>query len=77
MADVIRSALGYGPAVIDSATATAGAVAARLREAGIARIAGEGSVHLLATDGPARFARLGKRFLAEALGTNDVELVDL
>lgn len=89
VAEAIRSVLGCdrasgpeagleaGPAIIDSATATARTVAARLKQAGTGRAFGTGSLRLLATDGPARFARLGARFLAEPLGTGDIELVDL
>jgi glutamate racemase len=36
-----------------------------------------GSVTLLATDGAARFARVGGRFLGEALAADAVEIVDL
>jgi glutamate racemase len=36
-----------------------------------------GSVRLLATDGPERFARVGAVFLGHQLAAGDVEIVDL
>ncbi|HEY8520731.1 MAG TPA: glutamate racemase [Gammaproteobacteria bacterium] len=78
LADVIRAALGAGPRVVDSATATAAAVAAELARSGAARTAAQaGGLRLLVTDGVARFVRLGPRFLGETFGPSDVELVDL
>jgi hypothetical protein len=38
---------------------------------------GIGSVTLLATDGAARFARVGSRFLGESLAADAVQIVDL
>lgn len=91
LADVIRETLGSLPAIVDSATATAnlvrellareglarGGVEGVARE-GLARAAGaSGRLELLVTDGAARFARLGPRFLGESFAASDVELVDL
>jgi glutamate racemase len=74
----IRAALGPEPGIVDSATATAAAVATMLEGARLAsRASGRGSLRLLVTDGVARFARLGPRFLGEAFAAGDVELVDL
>ena len=78
LAGAIRAAVGPAPQIIDSASTTARVVAATLEEA---RALASGSqparLRLLATDGPARFARLGARFLGEPLAETDVELVDL
>lgn len=78
LAGAIRAAVGAGPNVIDSASTTARVVAATLEQA---RTLASGSepaqLRLLATDGPARFARLGARFLGEQIAESDVELVDL
>jgi glutamate racemase len=74
----IREVLGPAPSIVDSATATAGAVATMLEGAGLARRStGRGALRLLVTDGAARFARLGPRFLGEGFAAADVELVDL
>ena len=74
----IRAALGPKPAIVDSATATARAVAGALEDHGLARTtSARGGLELLVTDGVARFARLGPRFLGEQFGAADVELVDL
>jgi glutamate racemase len=78
LAGVIRSTLGPAPSIVDSAGATAAAVARALATSGIARAAaGRGDLRLLVTDGAARFARLGPRFLGETFAASDVELVDL
>jgi len=62
--------------VVDSAATTAAAVARRLDRS--ERPSGaRGSVILLATDGAARFARVGSAFLGEALRADTVEIVDL
>ena len=78
LADAIRAALGPEPSIVDSATATARSVAALLKRDGLAsRARVRGDLRLLVTDGAARFARLGSRFLGEAFGVGDVEVVDL
>jgi glutamate racemase len=63
--------------IVDSAATTAAATAARLESLGLARSTGTGSVKLLATDGPERFARVGSLFSGERIREGDVELVDL
>jgi glutamate racemase len=74
----IRRALPAGVALVDSAAPTAAAVAAALDAAGLRASAGAGgTLQLLATDGAARFARLGTAFLGEPLAEADVEVVDL
>jgi glutamate racemase len=78
LAETIRAALGPTPCIVDSAAATARSVAARLERDALATHARErGDLRLLVTDGAARFARLGSRFLGEAFAVGDVEVVDL
>jgi len=74
LANVIREALGPKPTIVDSASATAKIVADML---GGARRGPRGDLKLLVTDGAARFARLGARFLGETFTVGDVEVVDL
>jgi glutamate racemase len=78
LAHAIRAELGPVPSIVDSATATASGVAALLaRDALAARTRARGDLRLLVTDGAARFARLGSRFLGEPFAAADVEVVDL
>jgi glutamate racemase len=79
LADAIRAELGPGPSIVDSATATARSVAALLERDALAATSrtSRGDLRLLVTDGAARFARLGSRFLGETLAVSDVEVVDL
>ena len=78
LAAAIRAAVGPTPQIIDSASTTARFVAATLEEnRALASRTERAKLQLLATDGPARFARLGARFLGESLAEGDVELVDL
>ena len=78
LADTSRAALGPGPRIVDAATATARSVAALLkRDALAAHARVRGDLRLLVTDGAARFARLGSRFLGETFAVGDVEVVDL
>jgi glutamate racemase len=75
---VIRTALGPGATIVDSATTTAEAVAERLAALDLlASRTGEGGLTLLATDGSDRFASVGSRFLGQPIRTEDVEVVDL
>jgi len=76
--DAIRSAVGPDVAIVDSATTTAEAVARVLAADGLLTThGGSGTLTLLATDGPDRFATVGARFLGEPIGAADVEVVDL
>ena len=77
LAAEIRAVLGSAPSIVDSASATARAVGTLLERAKIARAGGPGNLQLLVTDGAARFARLGSRFLGEPVSLADVEVVDL
>lgn len=60
---VIAAVMGPAVTLVDSADETARAVAARLRESGLARQAGGGSSSFFVTDVPERFVRIGQRFL--------------
>lgn len=61
--------------LVDSASATAEALARALAEGGLERRGGAGSRHYLVTDHVDRFTRVGARFLGHA--PQSVELVDL
>ena len=88
LAAAIRAVLPPHVAVVDSAATTAAAVlqelggAAGPHNAAGAAVAGleagvSGSVKWLATDGAARFARVGSAFLGETLRAETVEIIDL
>lgn len=78
LAAAVRKAVGPGPTVLDSATTTAERVALELVARNLATDSStRGQLTLLATDGADRFARVGSRFLGEAVQSSDVELVDL
>ncbi|HEU4619101.1 MAG TPA: glutamate racemase [Gammaproteobacteria bacterium] len=78
VAGVVRKALGPAPSIVDSATATAKLVRELLERERLARTSrAPARLDLLVTDGAARFARLGPRFLGESFAAADVELVDL
>jgi glutamate racemase len=75
---VIRLALGPEPAIVDSASTTAVAVACQLETLDLlTKRTGHGSLTLLATDGPDRFASVGSRFLDQTIAASDVEVIDL
>jgi glutamate racemase len=70
--------LGVTRVVVDSAATTARATAALLAEHSLAsERSGEGSLHLMATDSPERFARVGARFLGSSIAARTVEAIDL
>jgi glutamate racemase len=76
----IRAVLPAGVRIVDSAGTTAGAVLALLPDVGADDTPGggpSGHISFLATDGAARFARVGSRFLGEALDPQAIEIVDL
>ena len=73
----IRVGVGPQPTITDSAAATAYEVQRALSGAQHPRGSRGAELRLLATDGPARFARLGQRFLGATLAASDIELVDL
>jgi glutamate racemase len=77
LAGAIRAVLPPGTRVVDSAATTAAEARARLgNEAGDAATP-QGRITWLATDGAARFARVGRGFLGEPLDAGDIEIVDL
>jgi glutamate racemase len=73
----IERVIGPDVVVVDSAATTAAATATCLESLGLARAGGQGTVRLLATDGPERFARVGSVFAGERIDAEEVELVDL
>jgi glutamate racemase len=73
----IRAALPPQVRIVDSAATTAAAVVRLLHgAAGIAQ-GMSGEVSWLATDGAARFARVGSTFLGETLRADAIEIIDL
>ena len=81
LAAAIRAVLPAGVRIIDSAATTAAAVRRQLAgdagRLGDAPLGSRGRVTWLATDGAARFARVGGTFFGEALHADCVEIVDL
>jgi glutamate racemase len=74
----ISAAFADDVSVVDSASTTAAVARDRLQAIGLANETGHnGSLTLLATDGTARFARVGGWFLGKKLSAEDVTLVDL
>jgi glutamate racemase len=60
---LIAEVMGPSVTLVDSAEETAGEVAARLEQDGMARAGGPGSTSFFVTDAPDRFVRIGQRFL--------------
>jgi len=78
LADSIRSVLGPTVTLVDSAATTAQAVVRGLATDGIRHpLPATGGALLLATDGAARFARVGARFFGESIDAAHVEIIDL
>lgn len=79
LTDPIRSVIGEGVILVDSAGTTATVVEQELRFRNLLRHPGiaPGKTAFLATDGPDRFARVGSIFLGRQLRPGDVALVDL
>ena len=76
--DTIAGVAGDGVTVVDSAVTTAAVVREILDSRGdLSDSEQPGQLHLLATDGARRFARVGGQFLGESLTAEDVHLVDL
>ncbi len=79
---VIAAAVGPGMNIVDSAATTAAAVRTELERSALLRAeatigAAPEPARFLATDGAARFAAVGSRFLGEAIAAEAVELIDL
>jgi glutamate racemase len=77
LAAAIRNLVGVRVRIVDSAETTARVVRTELTAAGLSRESGESEVRFLATDGAERFARVGSRFLGEAIAPEAVDLIDL
>jgi glutamate racemase len=75
LAPVIAEVMGPGAALVDSAEATAEAVAQLLATRGLARRDGAARHRTLCTDVPERFHRMAERFLGRPV--ESVETVDL
>jgi glutamate racemase len=74
----IAHALGPDIAIVDSATTTALAVQEELARLGLLNDSGQaGELQLIATDGPARFARVGSNFLGTDFAAEDIRLIDI
>ena len=71
----ISAAVPDGIKLVDSADTTAQFVASRLERTGSS--ARPGNIRWLATDGAARFAQVGARFLGQRLHEDHIEIVDL
>jgi glutamate racemase len=79
---VISVTVGARMRIVDSAATTAGAVRTELGRRGLllpkdVSAPPRGQLGFLATDGPARFASVGGRFLGEPIAVDDIELIDL
>ncbi|MGE5504795.1 MAG: glutamate racemase [Actinomycetota bacterium] len=76
---LLRRVLGPGVAIVDSASTTAHATEHLLAIRGLARTAALPGrpVRYLATDAPARFARVARVFVPWPIAGDEVELVDL
>jgi glutamate racemase len=77
LAKAIGAVLPAHVQVVDSALTTAAAVARQLQEVPLQPGSSPGRVTWLATDGAARFARVGSTFLGQALKPDAVEIIDL
>ncbi|MEQ8746556.1 glutamate racemase [Pyruvatibacter sp.] len=75
--DAIRAELPAGVAIVDSASTTAQAVAAALKDGSAAPANQKGAVRFIATDGRERFARVGRIFFGNEIDADAVELTDL
>jgi glutamate racemase len=76
---VLSATVGAEVEIVDSAATTAQAVQERLHAERLLRLEAPPAPlpQLLATDGAARFARIGSRFLGWSIAEADVELVDI
>jgi glutamate racemase len=75
---VIREVVGDAVTIVDSAVTTARAARAMLSEQGLLRLDETAApISFLATDGGARFAAIGARFLGWDIDSRAVELIDL
>ena len=78
LAGAISRQLGSARRVVDSAATTAGATAAMLESRRlVATRTIPGTLRLMATDSPERFARVGARFLGSSIAARTIDAVDL
>jgi glutamate racemase len=78
LAGAIARQLGSARRVVDSAATTARATTATLSARHLlAPATRAGTLRLMATDSPERFARVGARFLGSSIDTKAVEAIDL
>jgi len=77
LTDAIRAVVGDAINIVDSAQTTAREVRERIDAAGLRRDSAAVAVRFLATDGVARFARIGSEFLGRSIAPAQVELIDL
>jgi len=75
----ISKVLGPGIKIVDSATTTAAEVGRQLKELQLKTpLSGRAErITLVATDGPARFARVGSAFLGQKFEPADIEITDI
>jgi glutamate racemase len=73
----VRALCGAGAVVVDSAQATAEALALMLAERDMGTTRSQGSLSLLVTDMPGRFAEVASRFLGQPIEGMAVEQIDL
>lgn len=73
----IRRVVGDAVSIVDSAGTTATAVSALLKDSDLLKGTKGSTLELLATDGAARFARVGGSFLGAAVAPQEVQIVDL
>jgi glutamate racemase len=75
---IIRQSVGAAVSIVDSAATTARAVRERLAAQALLREVRHGAtLRFLATDGVARFAAIGGRFLGLQIAPSEVELLDI
>jgi len=77
---VIADVVGPQVVIVDSAATTAKAMRAMLAATSLLRPpdpTGAPTIRLLATDGAARFASAGGRFLGQAIDAADIEVIDI
>jgi glutamate racemase len=72
-----RALAGPDTEVVDSAEATAAALARTLDERGLARSEGDGALRMFVTDIPGRFGEVASRFLGRPIEGLDVAQIDL
>jgi glutamate racemase len=74
----IARLVGAGRVIVDSAATTARVTATVLADGALlAARSRAGTLTLMATDSPERFARVGARFLGSSIASRDVEAIDL